>query len=203
MNRTEIAPFLLSAAALALATAVVISLIVAAVAFLFADDGVSAAFSPALVLAYVVFSILLGLGVMSWFMIRRGPELTVIVAYFIQPTGTVGGQADELIDLASHERYENRLRHELGLPDAQVRLFREGQWGMPPIATKRDLDQQEVFTQFVGHAAIALDRLEVADELVTHFSQAQFEVLSLPTSGRVILFQAITAPRYQFGRLLE
>ncbi len=129
--------------------------------------------------------------------------MTVIVAYFIQPGGTVGGQADELIDLASNERYENRLRKELGLPNALVRLFREGQWGMPPIATQRDLDERDVFTQFVGHAAIALDRLQVADQLVTSFSEAQFEVLSLPTSGRVILFQAITAPRYQFGRLFE
>ena len=130
-------------------------------------------------------------------------ETTVIAAFFIQPSNTLGGQAEELIDLASSERYENLLRTELNLPDAPVRLFPEGQWDMPSIESQQDLDNTEIFTQFVGHAAIALDRLQVADEVVKAFTEAQFEVLSLPTSGRVVLFQPITALRSKLGRLVE
>lgn len=202
MNRSDILAFLLSATLLAVATFLVIAVVAAASALLFADDGISSAFTLDLLLGYVGASILLGLGAMTWFIIRRGPELTVIVAYFIQPTATVGGQADELVDLASSERYEDRLRKELGLPTARVRLFREGEWGMPAITTQQDLDDRETFTQFLGHAAIVLDRLQVADEVVTRFTEDQFEVLSLPTTGRVILFQAISAPKYKLGQLV-
>jgi hypothetical protein len=128
---------------------------------------------------------------------------TVIVAFFVQPTNTLGGQANEVIDLASEERYKQKLRSELGLPDAHVRLFREGSWGMPPIATGEDLNNPDIFTEFVGHAAAALDRLNVADEIVTAFARDFFEKLTLPTSGRVIQFQAITAPRHKLGELLD
>lgn len=127
----------------------------------------------------------------------------VIVAFFVQPTNTVGGQAQEIVDLADEERYRDRLRVELGLPGASVRLFREGQWGMPPVETKQDLKRQDVFAEFVGHAARALEDLEVADEVVARFAQEQFEELHLPTSGRVIFFQAITARQSMLGRLLE
>jgi hypothetical protein len=74
---------------------------------------------------------------------------------------------------------------------------------MRPVETKQDLKRPDVFAEFVGHAARALDDLEVADEVVTKFAQEQFEELYFPTSGRVIFFQAITAQQSMLGRLLD
>jgi hypothetical protein len=128
---------------------------------------------------------------------------TVIVAFFVQPSNTLGGQTKDVVDLANEERYQERLRIELGLPGATVRLFREGTWEMRPVESRRELKRSDVFTEFVGHAAIALDELQVADEVVTRFAHNQFEELYLPATGQVILFQAITARCSMLGQLLE
>jgi len=128
---------------------------------------------------------------------------TVIVAYFVQPSNTLGGQAKEIVDLSSDERYRERLRNELGLPSASVRLFREGKWGMRPVESRQDLKRSDVYAEFVGHAAVALEGLQVAEKVVTRFAQGQFEELYLPTTGRVILFQVITARRSMLGQLVE
>jgi len=138
---------------------------------------------------------------MTWFKVRNEPSTTVIVAFFVQPTNTVGGQASEMIDLADEKRYQQRLRSELGLPNAPVRLFRVGQWDMSPIKSQQELDGQNGRTKFLEHVAIELDRLQVADAVVTQLKQDGFEQLHFPASGRVLLFQSITAQPSMLGML--
>ena len=130
-------------------------------------------------------------------------DITVITAFFLQPSDTLGGQAEEVVDTAESDRYKERLRQELGLNDANVFLFREGDWNTPSIETEHDLKDEKVFAEFIGRAAVELDQLGVADTVVTAFSKSNFEVLSLPASGRVILFQPITAPESELGGLIE
>ena len=129
-------------------------------------------------------------------------EKTVVVAFFLQPSDTPGGQASDVIDLASTEKYENLLRDELQLPDAQVRVFGVGDWDAPPLRTAEDLEDGGVFAEFAARAARALMQLRVADAVVAGFAEGTFARLTLPASGRVILFQAITAPSEELGDLV-
>ena len=127
----------------------------------------------------------------------------VVVAYFVQTEDGLGAQADSITDISGEERWKEKLRSEAGLPGAPVRLFIEDQWRMPEVRTHSDIYNQQVLTQILGGMAIALDELGVSDPVVQKFIRGDIENIRLPTSGRVILFQVIEAPRSQLGRLLK
>jgi hypothetical protein len=127
----------------------------------------------------------------------------VIIAFFLQPRDTFGGQAELVTDLSGDARWEERLRTELGLAKAEVRLFREDEWPMPDVASVAQLDDPETLTEVVAGMAIALDRAGVADDVVRSFVKRDFETLRGPVSGRVILFQAVEAQSHRLGRLLQ
>ena len=127
----------------------------------------------------------------------------VIVGFFLQTNSGLGAMAESIIDISGNERWKERLRKELGFfTNLPVKLFYENEWRMPEINRPEDVYVQNELVKIVGNMAIQLDELQVADSVVTKFTQRDIEILRLPTSGRVILFQVISASSKKLGKLL-
>jgi len=113
----------------------------------------------------------------------------VIFAFVLQSTRSGGGQAECVNDISGEDRWKAKLRAEMRAPEAEVVLFQPDEWAPPRVDHVDEIYSGAFDTKRAKAMAKALLRQGLREPVVERIANQSFEVLRLPTSGRVVLFQ--------------
>ncbi len=134
-------------------------------------------------------------------MAGKGPNIEIILGFWIHPEGSLVGDAVTVTDLRGPESIRDRLRSELDLEDAPTIVFDPDDWGQPPIHHAEDIRRNNILSEIVTSVTLKLGGLETDWTVSEPFLHGEFENLTFPASGRVLLFRGIKVPRNGLGKL--
>lgn len=113
----------------------------------------------------------------------------VIFAFVLQSTRSAGGHAESVIDISGEDRWKAKLRAEMHAPEAEVVLFQPDEWAPPRVDHVDEIYSGAFDTKRAKAMVKALLRQGLQEPVAERIADQSFEVLRLPTSGRVVLFQ--------------